>query len=102
MITKEEFKDLIQKQQSWDKRIDQVSEVLGNICLLDFDWVEYAAMLFEKTLSLLFTEEGVDDIDWWIYEKDGRQEMKMWDKDNNEIPTETLDDLWEIVKDYRK
>ena len=29
-------------------------------------------------------------------------DYKMWDKDGNEIPTETLDDLWEIVKDYRK
>ena len=28
--------------------------------------------------------------------------MKMWDKDDNEIPTETIEDLWEIVKDNRK
>ena len=28
--------------------------------------------------------------------------MKMWDKDGNEIPTETIEDLWEIVKDNRK
>lgn len=64
--------------------------------------VEYGNILFDEVLGLLFQEEGVDDINWWLYEKCGRPDYKMWDKDGNEIPTETLDDLWEIVKDYRK
>lgn len=34
--------------------------------------------------------------------KGGRSDFKMWDKDDNEIPTETIDDLWNIIKKYRK
>ncbi len=102
MITKEEFIDLILKQQEWSNRVDEVSEALNVPTLFESDWVEYAAILFDKTIDLLFNEDGVDDIDWWIYEKAGNPELKMWDVDDNEIPTETIDDLWNIVKDNRK
>ena len=77
MITKEQFIKLITDHRKHNDRLDEV-------------------------IGLLFQEEGVDDINWWLYEKCGRPDYKMWDKDGNEIPTETLDDLWEIVKDYRK
>ena len=58
--------------------------------------------LFDKLLGLEFNEYAIDDITWWLWEKNGDPEMKMWDKDGNEIPTETIEDLWEIVKDNRK
>ena len=69
MITKEEFIDLILKQQEWYNRIDEVSEALSVPTLLESDWVEYASVLFDKTLDLWFNEDGVDDIDWWMDEK---------------------------------
>ena len=102
MITKDEFIDLILKQQEWSNRVDEVSEALNVPTLFESDWVEYAARLFDKTINFLFTEEGADDINWWLYEKSGNPELKMWDADENEIPTDTIDDLWEIVKDSRK
>lgn len=98
MITKEQFVKLITDNRKHNDRLDEVEDVLGYDC----DWVEYGNILFDEVLGLLFQEEGVDDINWWLYEKCGRPDYKMWDKDGNEIPTETLDDLWEIVKDYRK
>ena len=66
------------------------------------DWVEYASVLFDKTLDLLFNEDGVDDIDWWMYEKSGNPELKMWDENGKEIPTDTVEDLWNLVKDNQK
>lgn len=101
MITKEQFIKLITDNRKHNDRLDEVEDVLG-LAIYDCDWVEYGNILFDEVLGLLFQEEGVDDINWWLYEKCGRQDYKMWDKDGNEIPTETLDDLWEIVKDYRK
>lgn len=81
MITKEEFIDLILKQQEWSNRIDEVSEALSVPTLFESDWVEYASVLFDKTLDLLFNEDGVDDIDWWMYEnletQNSRCGMKM-------------------------
>lgn len=101
MITKEQFIKLITDHRKHNDRLDEVEEALG-LAIYDCDWVEYGNILFDEVLGLLFQEEGVDDINWWLYEKCGRPDYKMWDKDGNEIPTETLDDLWEIVKDYRK
>lgn len=101
MITKEQFIRLITDNRKHNDRLDEVEDVLG-LAIYDCDWVEYGNILFDEVLGLLFQEEGVDDINWWLYEKCGRPDYKMWDKDGNEIPTETLDDLWEIVKDYRK
>ena len=101
MITKEQFIKLITDHRKHNDRLDEVEDVLG-LTIYDCDWVEYGNILFDEVLGLLFQEEGVDDINWWLYEKCGRPDYKMWDKDGNEIPTETLDDLWEIVKDYRK
>ena len=101
MITKEQFIKLITDHRKHNDRLDEVEDVLG-LAIYDCDWVEYGNILFDEVLGLLFQEEGVDDINWWLYEKCGRPDYKMWDKDGNEIPTETLDDLWEIVKDFRK
>lgn len=101
MITKEQFVKLITDNRKHNDRLDEVEDVLG-LAIYDCDWVEYGNILFDEVLGLLFQEEGVDDINWWLYEKCGRSDYKMWDKDGNEIPTETLDDLWEIVKDYQK
>ena len=102
MITKEEFIDLILKQQEWSNRVDEVSKALNVPTLFESDWVEYASILFDKTLDFLFNEDGVDDISWWMYEKSGNPKLKMWDKSGNEIPTDTIEDLWNLVKDNRK
>lgn len=102
MITKEEFIDLILKQQKWSNRVDEVSEALNVPTLFESDWVEYAAILFDKTLDLLFNEDGVDDIYWWMYEKSGNPEFKMLDENGKEIPTDTVEDLWNLVKDNQK
>ena len=102
MITKEEFIDLILKQQEWSNRIDKISEALNIPTLFESDWVEYASVLFEKTLDLLFNEDGVDDIYWWMYEKSGNPELKICDENGKEIPTDTVEDLWNLVKDNQK
>lgn len=102
MITKEEFIDLILKQHEWSNRIDKISEALNIPTLFESDWVEYASVLFEKTLDLLFNEDGVDDIYWWMYEKSGNPELKIWDENGKEIPTDTVEDLWNLVKDNQK
>lgn len=101
MITKEEFTDLILEHKNWNNRLDDVEDILG-INTLEIDWIGYCYKLFDKTLYFLFEGEAVDNISWWLWEKSGNPEFKMWDKDDKEIPTETIDDLWEIVKDYRK
>lgn len=101
MISKEEFITLINEHKKWDDRIAQVCDIL-KIDIFDSDLIEYGSLLFEKTIDFLFTKEAQNDIFWWLWEKNIRPDMKMWDASGKEIPTETVEDLWEIVKDYRK
>ena len=101
MITKEEFIKLITDNCKHHERLDEVEKVL-KCDIYGLDLIEYGDLLFDKTLSLLFQEEAVDNIYWWLYEKRDRPDLKMWDKDGKEIPTETLDDLWNIVEEFRK
>lgn len=99
MITKDEFITLIDDYQKWSEQIDKASEVLGISTLFESNLIDYTSRLFDKTINILFDKNGTDDIYWWLYEKSGSPDLKMWDKEGNEIPSETIDDLWEIVKD---
>lgn len=101
-MLKEEFISLISEYQNWSSKLDKISEVLNIPNLFECSLLEYSEILFNKTLRLLFNEDGVEDISWWIYEKAGRKDMRMWDSEGNEIPTDTLDDLWNLVKDNQK
>ena len=99
MITKDEFITLIDDYQKWSEQVDKASEVLGISTLFESNLIDYTSRLFDKTINILFDKNGTDDIYWWLYEKSGSPDFKMWDKEGNEIPSETIDDLWEIVKD---
>lgn len=101
MVTKEDFVKLIKGQIQQMYRLDQIDSLLGS-GLTDLDIIVYSDNLFNDIMNILFDEEGVDTIGWWLYEKRFRSDYKMWDKNGNEIPTETTNDLWEIVKNNRK
>lgn len=101
MITKEEFINLINDHKAYNNRLDEVCNILG-VGIYETDWIMYANVLFDKTINMLFNEDAVDDINWWLWEKAGRSDMKMWDSNGKEIPTETVEDLWELVKNNRK
>lgn len=101
MVSKEDFIKLLKGQIRQMYRVDQIVSLLGS-SLIDLDVINYGDTLFNNIMNIFFDEEGVDTIDWWLYEKNFRPDYKMWDKDGNEIPTETTDDLWEIIKNNRK
>lgn len=99
-MTIKEFTELIEDYQKNRQNIDTICNVFP--CFWELDCVDYGCKMFDKFLEIYFTEEGLDWIYWYLYEKDNNPEYKAWDKDNNEIPTETIEDLWNIVKDYLK
>ena len=99
-FTKEEFFELLKMHAAQSERLDKLSD--AGLPVWDMDIVEYGNLMFDKVIRAYFTQEGEDWNFWWLYEKDGNPEMKAWDEDHDEIPMETMEDLWRHVKQYRK
>lgn len=100
MITKGEFIELLNDRINWNDKVEQLCELLkGN--LWESDIFNYGEILFEKILNLRFNDSGIDIIFWWLCERKYDEDLNI-KIDGKEVPSDTLDDLWEIVKDYRK
>lgn len=99
-ITKEEFLELLKMREAQSERLDKLSD--AGFPIWDTDVIEYGNLMFDKVVEAYFTQEGEDWIFWWLYEKNGNPEIKAWDEDNDEIPMETMEDLWRFIKQYRK
>lgn len=99
-LTKGQFVDLLERYRKNDEFVDKVSEIFPTFWELEA--VDFGWYMFDRVIEAYFTEEGADWVSWWLYEKDGDPEMKAWDENEKEIPTETIDDLWEIVKNELK
>lgn len=102
MITKEQFIEAINNHKNFSNFIDNASNVLDLPTLFDSNFTKYTYKLFDIFIESHFNDYGIEDINWWLYEKDGNPGLKMFSKNDEEIPTETVDDLWNIVKEYRK
>lgn len=96
MIGKEKFIELIEEYNKQNKRIDQIGEFVTGI--YDSPIIDYGWKMFDELKKAYFTEEGVDWIDYFLYENP----KECYYIDDVKIPLKTIDDLWETVKDYRK
>lgn len=100
MITKEELKSLLETHTELVNELDKISDTL-NICIYENKAVDAALKIFDKALKVIFNDEGLDTLYWWLYEKKENPDLKMW-CDGEELPTETIDDIWELIEDCRK
>lgn len=98
-MTKELFTKMILEIQNFGNIVDRICDVLGTN-FFESPLAEVGWDLINTLINSHFDEEGQDWINWWLYEKDGNPELKAWDENDNEIPTETIDDLWNLVKDH--
>lgn len=101
-MTKEGFIKLIENAQNYNKELDRWSDF--GIDLFELPISELGWNFLNVVLPELFSDEGVDWINWWLFEKPGFRgdPNQAYDEDGNVIPTDTIDDLWNIVKDYQK
>lgn len=104
MITKEQFTKVIEDTLKLNKEYDRWDDFGINLGELPIG--DTVADLAESIWDITFDEDGVDWINWWIYERpalfEGDEVNKAYNEDGSEIPTETVDDLWNIVKKFRK
>ena len=104
MITKEQFTKVIEDTLKLNKEYDRWDDFGINLWELPIG--DIIANLAESIWDITFDEDGVDWINWWIYERpalfEGDEVNKAYNEDGSEIPTETVDDLWNIVEKFRK
>lgn len=101
MITKTQFEKVIKECQNFDNLYDKLIDL--KIDILESPFYDSFWSLQSELLKLSFSESGIDTINWWMFEKNyGKEEsLKMWNKNDVEIPMTTIDDLWNEVKDER-
>ena len=102
MITKENFIYIINKHQKQNELLDELERCGFDI--YETQVIEFGFIMFDKVLKSNFNDEGIDWINWWLYERDNKwcsEIGKVWDENGKEIPTETIEDLWNIVEKYR-
>lgn len=104
MITKEQFTKVIEDTLKLNKEYDRWDDFGINLWELPIG--DTVASLAESIWNIVFDEDGIDWINWWIYERpalfEGDEVNKAYNEDGSEIPTETVDDLWNIVEKFRK
>lgn len=96
MISKEKFEEYISKYQKNSDDIDYACGIFPDF--FESSFVAFGWYCFRELIKAYFTEEGVDWIDYFLFENP----EKCYYQNEERIRLETVDDLWEIVKDYRK
>ena len=91
-MTKEKFIKLIKMHQQQNNDLDAVEKFIA----IDSPIIEFGWFMFEFLMEEVFCEEARDTIYWWLYEYD--EDHKMYNCDGNEIPMNTIDDLWEFLQ----
>lgn len=73
----------------------------------NIDFTEYDEPFFnviESLIKLHFTEKQKNLINWWLYDKflpDGNQLVLNDSETHEEIPTETAEDIWDLLQDLK-
>lgn len=95
----EAFKKLIETIQNINERSHTLYQL--KIDLMDYD--EDYQNVISTLMDAVFTEEGTDWIDWYLYERVSHngEILKAYEKDGSEI-CHNIESLWETVKPYVK
>ena len=101
-MTKEFFIEIIENAVQYSKELDRWSDF--GINLFELPIATYGWNIFNNLLEITFTNDGIDIINWWLFEKYGFSDTpnELYDENDNIIPTNNIEELWEIVKNYTK
>ena len=102
-----------------DKKRDYFNTFISNLQLANarsiglkhdykIDFIEYDEVLFnalEALMKFYFSKHQRSIIEWWLYEKflpDGSMLILKDENTGDEIPTDTADDIWELILKYEE
>ena len=94
---KELFANIILAIQAIETR----TVLLGTELKLDFSsYDEMFMQIIDSLLLLHFGRDGYEVISWFLYEKyhpDGSVD-DLFDEAGNKVPTDTIDDIWNVIQ----
>ena len=104
-MTKEQFIKLMtvikERYYSLESIYDKFNDLFGDVG----DKFISNTSLFPiiKTISEIIGDNE-EWIEWYIYEKEWgtKEDMEVTDVNNNVVPSETLEDLWELIQDSKE
>lgn len=102
MISKEAFLEIFIAIDRFVKEsnIFLENKILNSDYILDYSGLGWTAV--ETSLKCLFLKEGIDWIYWWFFDKPYvKGNIKARNSLGEIIPTETPEDLWNIIEEYR-
>jgi len=87
------FTVLIEGIQSQSNKTHELYKY--GVDLLSFN-EDYYREVVHPLMIEAFGKEGVDWICWYVYEKDGREDMRAYDKEGNEI-CHNIESLYNVI-----
>lgn len=100
-MTKEFFIQLIEKVETYQKEVDKFANL--GFPIFDMTIYEIPWTIINLTFKSHFNEDGVDWIDWYLFERLSftGEVYPYYDENNNPVYVRTPEDLWNLVKDYQ-
>lgn len=95
IISEPVFIDIMNEIMEYNNRLNELEECLDGAIV---EWM--CKIIDATTKALSVAVNDLDDyINWWMWEKDfgNRDDIKVYDEDDNELPSETLSDLYKLV-----
>ena len=101
MMTKEDFKECIEKIQGVMELGDKLSDL--NIEIIDCQEAFAGEEIFFMWLKSEFGEEGEDVVGWWLFEADDKVVYEDTENGDKEIRLDTAEDLYDyLVENFGK
>ena len=97
-MVKGNFIEVVNSLEAINSRCFKLSEM--GIDIADSDIVSNAECIAMAIFKENYTDEGIDWIMWWVYEKAGDPDIKAYDEEGKEIIS-TLDDFGEALSMMR-
>lgn len=101
-MKKENFIKLIQTAEKFDAEIERWYDF--GIELQELPICELPWKMFDCYIDDHFTEDGIDWINWYLFERRSiftGEVMACWDEEGNEFYVNTPEDLWELVEQHQ-
>lgn len=97
-----ELQNLLEKYKALSDKLSELYDLGFDFYEGKFPLMSNVESMFDVMISSSYTEQGVDWINWFIYETDyGKRKLEAWDENKNPICYD-VESLHEYIEKYHK